>query len=130
MDQNGTTRAADIPALVTKQVERVTSAVEQARKAARTIVKRIEKKGESAASVLQDIQRGEIEKARFAFLDVDSPAIELSAPVADVGRFADLEGCEAPAPVSPESTPASAPSDAPELNGESPDAGETIAASA
>lgn len=126
------TRAAEMGAMLgNEQVERVTSAVEQARKAARTIVKRIEKKGEDAAAVLQDIQRGEIEKARFAFLDMDTPAIEISAPVADVGRFADLEGCEAPPVESPE-TPADAPAPLfPELDttGEAP-SGEEIAASA
>jgi hypothetical protein len=115
------TRAADMSAMLgDEQIARVSDAVEQARKAARTIVARIQKKGENAASVLQDIQRGDIEKARFAFLDLDAPAVEAQAPVENVQRFADLD-CDAPAV---EAAPASG-----DVAGESP-SGESIAASA
>jgi hypothetical protein len=117
------TRAADMSAMLgDEQIARVSDAVEQARKAARTIVKRIEKKGENAASVLQDIQRGAIEKARFAFLDLDTPAVEAQAPVENVQRFAELD-CEAPAVV--EAAPPSG-----DVAGETPPTGETLAASA
>lgn len=92
------TRAAEMGAMLgDEQVAAISDAVEQARKAARTIVKRIEKGGEEAATVLQDIQRGAIEKARFAFLDYDAPSPEeASIPVTNVQRFADLDICAAP----------------------------------
>jgi hypothetical protein len=80
------------------QVKAVGEAVEQARKAARVIVKRIEKEGEDAAVVLADIQRGALEKARFAFLDLaPEPAqvtegehaapSEPALPAVDLQRF-------------------------------------------
>jgi hypothetical protein len=80
------------------QVKAVGEAVEQARKAARVIVKRIEKEGEDAAVVLADIQRGALEKARFAFLDLapESPVTaegehaapsEPALPAVDLQRF-------------------------------------------
>jgi hypothetical protein len=57
-----------------EQAEKVSEAIKQARSAARAIVKRIEKDGEAAAIVLADIQRGAIEKARIAFLDMSDEA--------------------------------------------------------
>jgi hypothetical protein len=74
------------------QVEKVSEAIKQARSAARAIVKRVEKEGEAAAVVLADIQRGAIEKARMAFLDLDdAPAREESMPHVDVQRFDGIE---------------------------------------
>jgi hypothetical protein len=71
---------------------KVEGAIEQARKAARAIVKRIEKEGEAAAFVLADIQRGAIEKARIAFLDLGEAAAPTAAlPAVDRQRFADLD---------------------------------------
>lgn len=78
--------------LSAEQSEKVNDAIEAARKAARTIVKRIEKNGEEAAVVLMDIQRGALEKARIAFLDLESdeaPAIE-PLPAVTAQRFADM----------------------------------------
>lgn len=78
--------------LAPEQAEKVNLAVEQARKAARQIVARIEKKGEDAAVVLDDISRASIEKARIAFLDFDDNALASdtpSLPAVDVTRFAD-----------------------------------------
>lgn len=69
----------------------VTAAIAAARKAARTIVARVEKKAEDAAVVLADIQRGDLEKARLAFLDVTGPAdVDVSVTV-DAGRFVQLD---------------------------------------
>lgn len=54
-----------------EQAERVSAAVEQARKAARQIVARVRKGGEKAADVVDDIPRGSINKARMMFLDFE-----------------------------------------------------------
>ncbi len=73
----------------------VSEAVKAARKAANTIAKRIDRDGEIAAVVVADIQRGAIEKARMAFLDLDdmsAPAPDSDpAPVANVQRVAGLD---------------------------------------
>lgn len=58
-----------------EQQAKVGDAIKQARSAARTIVSRIQKKGEDAAVVALDIQRGAIEKARIAFLDMDGDMV-------------------------------------------------------
>lgn len=75
---------------------KVGDAVSTARAAARTIVRRVEKGGEAAAIVLADIQRGNIARARIAFLDLDTPeasaAVGPALPAVDVRRFADLTG--------------------------------------
>jgi hypothetical protein len=85
------TRAAEMGAMLgDEQIKAVSEAVEQARKAARTIVKRVEKGGEEAATVLQDIQRGAIERARFAFLDLDTE-IKNETATPEIQRFADLD---------------------------------------
>lgn len=76
------------------QAATVNEAVKQARAAARTIVRRIEKEGEQAAIVARDIQRGAIEKARIAFLDLDPieiPANGASMPAVDLSRIAELD---------------------------------------
>ncbi len=95
-----------------EQVKAVSDAVEQARKAARDITRRVGKKGEDVALVVKEVQRSAIEKARFAFLDLDDAAGETTEPSPDVQRFADLDVTEpavtehAPAsPESPESEP-------------------------
>lgn len=83
------------------QAEQVTEAIEQARKAARAIVKRIEKDGEEAAAVLRDLSTASIERARFAFLDLDIPDVAASAPAMpaiDVQRVAGLDLPPEPAP--------------------------------
>jgi len=72
---------------------KVDAAIKQARAAATVIVKRIEKEGEDRNTVLLDIQRGQIESARIAFLDMsDEPREAAEAtPVVDRQRFADLD---------------------------------------
>lgn len=80
---------------------KIDGAIEQARKAARMIVKRIEKEGEDRAVVLADIQRGQIESARIAFLDLDGGKTEASdaLPTVQAQRFADLDLTEGLEPV-------------------------------
>lgn len=76
---------------------KVNAAVEQARKAARTIVARIEKEGEDRSLVLMDIQRGQIEQARIAFLDMsDNTEVVEELPAVSQQRFADLDLDDAP----------------------------------
>lgn len=81
--------------LTDENAERVEVAIEAARKAARDIVRRIEKKGEEAAVVLADIDRSQIDAARIAFLDLSqaTPAAnaEPSMPAVDVQRIAAMD---------------------------------------
>lgn len=84
------------------------AAIEQARKAARTIVKRIEKEGEDKAIVLRDLQRGELERARIAFLDMsEAAATEVATieplPAVNSQMFADLDLGDAADDDAPES---------------------------
>jgi HPt (histidine-containing phosphotransfer) domain-containing protein len=120
------TRADEMAGMLgAEQVKAVADAVEQARKAARDITARIGKKGEDVAAVIASVQRGAIERARFAFIDTDeAPALAAgeSMPQGNVQRFADLECDEAP-------TVASAETSATETAGEAP-SGEEVAASA
>lgn len=76
----------------------VNEAIAQARKAAREITKRVEKAGETAATVVSELATDKVAKARFFFLDMgDEQAVEHEAPA---GRGLDLEMDEnAPAPV-------------------------------
>lgn len=91
--RNAATRAAEIGMMLGEEQQAVVEdAIIQARKAARMIVKRIEKEGEAAAIVLADVQRGAIEKARIAFLDLDEPtAIGEASPAVDLNRVAALD---------------------------------------
>jgi hypothetical protein len=63
--------------------------VEEARSAAREIVKRIEKRGEEASRVLASITTRAITSARFAFLDTDDEIEVKGAPLpqVNVARF-------------------------------------------
>ena len=89
-----------------EQAAQVGEAIEAVRKAARQVVKRVEKGGEDAAVVLLDIQRGAIEKARIAFLDLDSDVVEVAPlPTVAAQRFADLEEDDE-APAEPKAQPA------------------------
>ncbi len=87
-------RAREISAMLDESTKgKVDAAIEQARKAARAITKRIEKAGEDKALVLMDIQRGAIESARITFLDM-SAAVAPSGdalPAVEAQRFADLD---------------------------------------
>lgn len=93
--RDAATKAREMSAMLSPELSaKVSEAIETARKAARVIVKRVEKDGEAAAVVLADIQRGGIEKARIAFLDLDgdAPAADGPAlPAVNVQRFAGLD---------------------------------------
>jgi hypothetical protein len=67
-------------------------AIDAARKAARLITKRV-KEGEDKAIILADIQRGALEKARIAFLDMsgDAGTTGEAMPAVAVQRFADID---------------------------------------
>lgn len=68
---------------------RVTEAIVEARKAAREIVARVSKAGETAAQVVAECSVARIDAARFAFLDLDDGAeVTHEAPAA---RGLDLE---------------------------------------
>jgi hypothetical protein len=102
--------AQDMAAMLSEEKQAaVEGAIEAARRAARQIVKRVEKQGEQAAVVLADIQRGGIERARIAFLDLDTgaaPAGE-AMPSVDMQRLGDLDLGEGPSSDrAPEATPA------------------------
>lgn len=88
-------KAREMSAMLSPELSaKVGEAIETARKAARVIVKRVEKDGEAAAVVLADIQRGGIEKARIAFLDLDGDAPTLESPplpAVNVQRFSGLD---------------------------------------
>lgn len=80
--------------LAPAQSEKVGFAVAAARKAARDITRRIGQNAEPAAVVLADIQRGAIENARIAFLDLDeegSVVAEDALPAVDLARIGSLD---------------------------------------
>jgi hypothetical protein len=100
--RNAANRARQVGAMLeSADAERVDSAISAARKAARAIVKRVEKGGEQAADVLRDLQTRPIETARFAFLDSEEQArfagldseggAQERLPSLDRQRFADIE---------------------------------------
>lgn len=56
--------------------KKVSAAIEEARKNARDLVKRIEKDGEKAADVIKDLYTQKIDTARSAFLDLDEGEVQ------------------------------------------------------
>lgn len=94
-------KAAKVSAMLAPaESEKIGAAVQAARKAARDITRRVVKGAEPAALVLLDIQRGAIEQARMAFLDLDGDAPVVAGgdgemPAANVARMASLEMTEA-----------------------------------
>jgi hypothetical protein len=75
------------------RADAVKRAVDIARKAAKEIVRRVEKGGEDAKLVLDEIATRPIDQARFAFLDIEEPepAEGEAIPAVNLQRFADLE---------------------------------------
>lgn len=66
-------KARAIDSMLAPEVSsQVAEAIAQARRAARAIVKRVQKSGELASKVIEEISVDKIKTARFAFLDVDS----------------------------------------------------------
>ena len=82
--RDAASKARAIGGMLTEQAaERVSAAVSEARKAARDIVRRVEKGGELAAKVAAELSVKSINEARFAFIDLDTPAAVTSeAPTA------------------------------------------------
>lgn len=71
---------------------RVNDAIAEARKAAREIVKRVQKSGETAAAVVAECATARIDAARFSFLDLDALAEAATVtPEAPAARGLDLE---------------------------------------
>lgn len=91
-------KAKEIAAMLSDDVQgKVSEAIDQARKAARAIVKRVQKDGEAAADVIRDCSVAKIDAARFAVLDLtpqDAPTVAqdaapVSVPALDIPAFAD-----------------------------------------
>lgn len=79
-------KAKELGQMLTPDVAgKVSAAIQQARGAAREIVRRIEKSGETAAKVIADLSMAKIDEARFAFLDMDAAAAEPVEPQARGG---------------------------------------------
>jgi hypothetical protein len=76
-------RARSIGAMLSGDAaDAVSSAIDQARAAAREITRRVEKSGERAADVIAELRTEAIASARFAFLDLDEEKEVEDAPVA------------------------------------------------
>lgn len=90
-------KAREMAATFDEEQSRVLNeAIVQARKAASTILRRVEKKGEKADVVLSEIKRNELDKARAAFLDYSEqtqPETD-AVPAVQKQRFADLDVSE------------------------------------
>lgn len=69
---------------------KIDGAIAEARSAARTIVKRIERDGEDKATVLAEIQRGQIDSARIAFLDMSESMTGDALPSVEAQRFFEM----------------------------------------
>lgn len=83
-------KAKNLGAMLSADVAgQVSAAIIEAREAARAIVRRVEKAGETAAAVVADCSTARIDGARFAFLDLDDGA-EVQQ-VAPAGRGIDYE---------------------------------------
>jgi len=67
--------------LSTDTAAAVSAAIAEVRSVARDIVRRVERSGETAASVVQGLQLEALKAARFAVLDVDSVPAADAAPV-------------------------------------------------
>lgn len=75
-------KAKSLGAMLTKESEeKVSSAIAEAREAARAIVKRVEKGGETAAKVIDECSVKALDEARFAFLDMEPAATVESTPI-------------------------------------------------
>jgi hypothetical protein len=84
-------------ALDDRSADKMGTAIDAARTAARAIVRRVEKGGEAAADVLRELNLGAIASARFAFLDLaDAGPAQPALPAVELGRFAGLDLSEDP----------------------------------
>lgn len=114
-------RARRVASMLSDETQgKVSAAIEQARKAARELVRRVEKSGEQAAAVIAELSTEALTSARFALLDIDAPegaeavAPPAPAPALDLEVGGEVQGtsetCSTPAPDAPaEATPSAAP---------------------
>jgi hypothetical protein len=80
--RDAATAAKGLGAMLTEDAGRKVSAmIEEARDAARAIVKRVQKEGEAAATVIAECKVEALNAARFAFLDYDEPKAVESLPI-------------------------------------------------
>ncbi len=88
-------RARELSGMLSdEKQEKISAAIAQARAAARTITKNLETEGKAREVVMLDIQRGQIESARIAFLDLsggEADPVDEPLPAVNQQRFADLE---------------------------------------
>jgi len=99
-------KAKNLGSMLTEDAAgKVESAIEAARKAARDLVRRVEKGGELAAVVVSECNVEAIESARFSFLDMDAAkpveALPVSAPGLDLPASAESPTLVAPAATTP-----------------------------
>lgn len=96
-------RAREMSSMLSEdKAAKIDAAIEQARKAARMITKNIEVEAEKREVVLLDIQRGQIESARIAFLDLSAagePTVGAEVPAPDGQRAVDLDDEDTAQPV-------------------------------
>lgn len=91
--------ARDLGRMLSDDVQgKVSAAIEEARRAAREIVKRVEKDGETAERVVANLKIEEINRAAFAFLDLDGDKAIEALPVAAQGALDLAPVAEAQAP--------------------------------
>ncbi len=98
------TRARKLGGMLTDDAAgKVNAAIEQAREAARSIVKRVEKSGELAATVVAECKLDAIASARFAFLDLEEskPVEALPVPAAGLDLMPEESRTATPAPAVP-----------------------------
>ena len=94
-------RAREVGQILTESARgKVTAAMEEARKVAREVVRRVQKEGEEASKVVEGVKVDAIQAARFAFLDLDEsrPIEPSAAPVAAVDLSAEEPEIESPPP--------------------------------
>jgi hypothetical protein len=95
--RDAATKAKEMAVMLSPEAEeQVSAAVKAARAAARTIVARVEKRGEDVAEVLSSIDRSAIASARMAFIDLDETASDdgESMPAVSAQRFAAFDAMD------------------------------------
>jgi hypothetical protein len=99
--------AREIGAMLSPENQgKVSAAVEEARKAAREITRRVGKSGERAARVIQGLSTEAIRSARFSFLDFDAPTSTEATPEAMAPVSAPVDLIPETSEVAPEATEA------------------------
>lgn len=70
-------KARDLGAILSEDVaKKVSGAIDEARKNARELVKRVQRDGENAADVIRDLYIQKMDTARSAFLDLDEGVVQ------------------------------------------------------